>query len=123
MDLRDRLKAMGVRPRVPGAVAAPTGEEGGAQATIGAQPIPSTFASLDYRPLRNSQAAIDKALPGRWHETEDGPCFYAEHRYPVAQARGPVLLGAMLQARPGILYEAGRVSRLQNIPVGKMLFL
>jgi uncharacterized protein YprB with RNaseH-like and TPR domain len=123
MDLRDRLKAMGVRPRVPGAVSAPTGEEGGAQATIGAQPVPSTFASLDYRPLRNSQATIDKALPGRWHETEDGPCFYAEHRYPVAQARGPVLLGAMLQARPGILCEAGRVSRLQNIPVAKMLFL
>src|SRR6478672_2187573 len=128
MDLRDRLKAMGVRPRVPGTISAPANEEGGvpvggAQLSNGAQPAASTFASLDYRPLRNSQAAIDKALPGRWHETEDGPCFYAEHRYPVAQARGPVLLGAMLQARPSILYEAGRVSRLQDIPVGKMLFL
>ena len=33
------------------------------------------------------------------------------------------MLGAMLQARPSILYDAGRVSRLQDIPVGKMLFL
>ncbi|HST06501.1 MAG TPA: hypothetical protein VLQ48_17445, partial [Chloroflexia bacterium] len=105
MDLRDRLKAMGVRPRVPGASSAPPSDEAGLPVSASSQPVTgaqsasptgSYFSpSLDeFRPLRNSHAAIDKALPGRWHETDDGPCFYAEHRYPVTQFRGPVLLGA-----------------------------
>jgi uncharacterized protein len=132
MDLRDRLKAMGVRPRVMGATSAPPSDEVGVPASgalsqpVGsAQPLsPNSFFSAEgYRPLRSSQAAIDKALPGRWHDTDDGPCFYAERHYPVTQARGPVLLGALLQSHPTILCDAGRVSRLQNIPVGKMLFL
>src|SRR4051794_7246540 len=99
MDLRDRLKSMGVRPRVPGVLTPPDDGPGERQ------PAPSGDSTISINPQSNvpfqsrigfSQTAfrIDQALPGTWHDTVDGACFAVERRFPVGQARGPVHLGS-----------------------------
>src|SRR3712207_3804215 len=109
MDLRDRLKAMGVRPRPPGAPALPpegTSESDAASSTSDdRRPATNESASFPHlmrltpspslqpatpRGYANPHSAIDKVLPGAWHNTDDGPCFAVERRYPVTLARGPV---------------------------------
>ena len=75
--------------------------------------------------IRFSQTAfrIDQALPGRWHDTDDGPCFAVERRFPVSQLRGPVHLGSVLHTRPSVLWDAGRASVLRDIDARRLLFL
>lgn len=122
MDLRDRLKAMGVRPRLPGALSpgdgfvAPQSSE--LQSTTDAQ---SPFAPPI--PLSRRRDKLENALPGTWHETQEGPCFVVERRYPVGQLRGPVALGSILHSPPTVLWEAGRVASLRGVDARKLLFL
>jgi uncharacterized protein YprB with RNaseH-like and TPR domain len=109
MDLRDRLKAMGVRPRVSGA------------SGFQSESLASELAPLP--PISRKKVTIDQALTGYWHHTDDGPCFVFERRYPVAHPRGPVSLGAVMQMRPSTLWHAGRVSELRDLDPCKLLFL
>ena len=113
MDLRDRLKAMGVRPRGSGSPSSP---------------VPSPAAAVGIDPMRprvlsRKRVSIDEALPGAWHETDDGPCFAVERRYPVGVTRGPVSLGSMLHTRPRVLWDAGRASALRDLDPRRLLFL
>ena len=123
MELRDRLKAMGVRPRVAGiSTPAPLADDlrqtldDKVQSVTGSQ----EFASLS---ATSSQRTIDRALPGNWHETADGPCYAVERRYPVGQRRGPVTLGHLLTSKPQTLWDAGRASVLRDMDPRGLLFL
>src|SRR5438132_694216 len=100
MDLRDRLKAMGVRPRSPGAP--PSSPSGNGAA--GFEHDDGRWTIDDNRPKSKIQnpKSIDQALPGAWHETSEGPCYFVERRYPVSQVRGPVTLGSVLHMRPSM---------------------
>ncbi len=119
MDLRDRLKAMGVRPRASGGVStSPTSPATPQNPTLSTPEIARPLAALSRKQVR-----LDQALPGAWHETPDGPCFAVERRYSVGLARGPVLLGSVLQTRPRVLWDAGRASALHNLDARKLLFL
>src|SRR6266550_4088022 len=127
MDLRDRLKAMGVRPRVPGQLAQPTEGMGESEPALADDRRPTTddrrsrfnpqsSVLSPYQPrIAFSQTAfrIDQALPGSWHDTADGPCFAVEKRFPVAHQRGPVHLGSVLHTRPSTLWDVGRASVLR----------
>jgi uncharacterized protein len=156
MELRDRLKAMGVRPRVPGAPPSPPEgatrpapdplEDDTAPAHLddhtrnalrdtlrslpGLKVVPrSTDSTSDLQELpqasRLSRTAfrIEDALPGAWHDTDEGPCYAVERRYPVTHARGPVHLGSVLHSRPSTLWDAGRASTLHNVDARRLLFL
>src|SRR5947207_546818 len=121
MDLRDRLKAMGVRPRTPGAAPAPPATNGNGKDGLAhgitrepSAPLPATS---------RKKVTIDQALSGAWHETDDGPCFAAERRYPVSHVRGPVALGSMLQVPPLVLWDAGRAPQLRDLDARRLLFL
>jgi uncharacterized protein YprB with RNaseH-like and TPR domain len=90
----------------------------------------SAFAGRDslgprQTTIRFSQTAfrIDQALPGRWHDTDEGPCFAVERRFPVGQLRGPVHLGSVLHTRPSMLWDACRASVLRDIDARRLLFL
>jgi uncharacterized protein YprB with RNaseH-like and TPR domain len=122
MDLRDRLKAMGVRPRTPGQLPTPPIEGDGERAA-------RLLDDEQPRPLRPafargpSRQPIDRLLPGAWHDTDEGPCFATERRYPSAQTRGPVPLGSVLDLRPRTLWDAGRASTLRDVDPRRLLFL
>ncbi len=129
MDLRDRLKAMGVRPRASGTPPSPPSINGTAPSLRpddGRWTIDDgRFSSNIHSPqsaIRNPQS-LDQALPGAWHETSEGPCYFVERRYPVSQARGPVTLGSMLHTRPSTLWDAGRASAFHDLESHKLLFL
>ncbi len=113
MDLRDRLKAMGVRPRGAGSPSAPASQIS-TSPTLDGTRTPA-FSRRNFR--------LDQALPGSWHETPEGPCYAVERRYAVGVARGPVALGSVLQTRPRVLWDAGRAPALHDIDPRKLLFL
>lgn len=46
-----------------------------------------------------------------------------ERRYSAGLARGPVLLGSLLQMRPNVLWDAGRASNLRDVDARRLLFL
>ncbi len=131
---------MGVRPRVPGATPLPP--DGVAEYEPGLEDegrktkddVTSPFVGPRFTPelsssvLRpssfvRSASTIDKALPGQWHETDDGPCYYVERKFAVTLTRGPVYLGALLHARPTMLWEVGKAPSLRDIHPRKLLFL
>src|SRR5207253_4051256 len=62
-------------------------------------------------------------LPGIWHETVAGACYYVERRYSVNEARGPVTLGSVLNVRASMLWDAGRASALRDMESHRLLFL
>lgn len=106
---------MGVRPRTPGVPFAPDGDR-----TQQAEGRNNRVPATDYR---LPATTIDQALPGYWHQTDDGPCFFAERRYSVTTGRGPVTLGSLLNARSSTLWDAGRASALHLMDARKLLFL
>ncbi len=113
MDLRDRLKAMGVRPRVSGGTP-----------PLGSQPSPPAgIEAIRPAAISRKRVSLDQALPGAWHDTPDGPCFAVERRYPVSVTRGPVALGSVLHTRPRVLWDAGRASALHDLDARRLLFL
>lgn len=121
MDLRDRLKAMGVRPRTPGVPSSPP-LPGGDEEMLAHVPGDLRETGLSpFSPRR--KVTLDQALPGAWHQTVDGPCYYVERRFAVSEPRGPVTLGSLLQMRPGVLWDAGRASQFHDFEAGKLLFL
>ena len=123
MELRDRLKAMGVRPRLPGTPASPGGgQDDGASISSSLDGV-NRFTLPGFPPASRARLAIDQALPGSWHETVEGPCFVVERRYAISHARGPVNLGSLLDVRPNVLWDAGRASALHNMDARKLLFL
>jgi uncharacterized protein YprB with RNaseH-like and TPR domain len=122
MDLRDRLKAMGVRPRTAGQLPAPPLEGDGERA---ARSLDEEQPRL-LRPVHErdrGRQPIDRLLPGAWHDTDEGPCFATERRYPAAQTRGPVPLGSVLDLKPSTLWDAGRAPALRDIDPRRLLFL
>ena len=121
MDLRDRLKAMGVRPRTPGIPISPSSGSGGEGDFERAGEVSSLSAPLPA--LSRRKVTLDQALPGAWHQTAEGPCYYVERRYPVTHQRGPVALGSITQQRGSVLFDAGRASSLRDMEAGKLLFL
>ena len=119
MDLRDRLKAMGVRPRAAGGTSAPA-----PTAPLPSNPQqPSALDPLRHAAIFRKHVSLDEALPGSWHDTPDGPCYAVERRYSVELARGPVHLGSVLHTRPRVLYEAGRTLQLRDVDPRRLLFL
>lgn len=125
MDLRDRLKAMGVRPRVAGSAPARTTDDGPPPEAGRATPL-SQSPTSEAQPglgIFRRRVSLDQALPGSWHETPDGLCYAVERRYPVSVARGPVQLGCVLHTRPRVLWDAGRASILRDVDARKLLFL
>ena len=107
MDLRAKLKAMGVRPRAPGPPS-PRPDGNGGEPSSYATPGESSVA-VQVRPVvSRKQVSIDQALPGSCCETSEGACYAVERRYPVSHMRGPVPLGAILHSRPSVLWDAGR---------------
>lgn len=120
MDLRDRLKAMGVRPRVPGAT--PLRPDSDTASLAPTHEIAPLDRSL-LPPLPRKKVTIEEALPGSWHNTAEGPVFVVERRYALGQMRGPIALGAILQARHTTLWDAGRAPALRHLDARKLLFL
>ncbi len=122
MDLRDRLKAMGVRPRTPGVPSPPS------PASNGTESPASGYEAVEqraYQPPRLSRKRvnIEDALPGDWFHGPYGPCYYAEHRHSVSQVRGTIALGHLLQSRPVTLWEAGRAVAMRDMDATRLLFL
>lgn len=115
MDLRDRLKAMGVRPRLPGGTAPVPGSSVPEGSAIQPETAP--------QPVLRGRLKIEQALSGSWHDTSEGPCFVAERRYPIMHPRGPVALGSLMHSPPTTLWDAGRVSSLRGVDARKLLFL
>lgn len=142
---------MGVRPRVPGVPAQPPegmGERTSAPENTERPALDRLFSSgtteqeqrnspsrylsggmqhvvPTQTTIRFSQTAfrIDQALPGKWHNTPEGPCYAVERRFPVGQARGPVHLGSVLHTRPTTLWDAGRATVLRDVDARRLLFL
>src|SRR4051812_45184299 len=101
MDLRDRLKAMGVRPRTPGVPSPPSSASDGAESPA----VGSDLQDLTTRsPLSHTTRTLRKrvnledALPGDWFQSPEGPCYYVERRYAVTHVRGTVTLGHLLHS-------------------------
>src|SRR4051812_19283755 len=125
MDLRDRLKAMGVRPRVPSSPAPSPQGTGESTIAVDNLTVNGLSSTVHQTTIRFSQTAfrIDQALSGKWHDTADGPCFAVEKRFPIDHVRGPVHLGMVLHTRPSTLWDAGRASSLRDIDARRLLFL
>src|SRR5438094_10528766 len=122
MDLRDRLKAMGVRPRTSGSTL-PRAEDNGREGN-GYAPLEDSVTPIQVRhTVSRKKLTLDQALPGSWHQTLEGDCFAVEKRYPVSQVRGPVALGAILSTRPSVLWEAGRAPAMRDLDARNLLFL
>ncbi|HET6261475.1 MAG TPA: ribonuclease H-like domain-containing protein, partial [Chloroflexia bacterium] len=121
MELRERLKAMGVRPRVPGGT--PPGMPEGQQAAPETPQAAESSLLSAPAPLSRQRLKIEHALSGTWHDTVEGPCFVFERRYPVSHPRGPIMLGSVLHSRPNVLWEAGRALSLRDMDARKLLFL
>jgi hypothetical protein len=127
MDLRDRLKAMGVMPRSPG-VPAPPAPDPAPSANGNGSPLHDDLQEYSRRlrriePFRKPRLTLDEAMPGNWHKTSEGDCYYVERRYAATEMRGPVALGSMLQARPSVLWEAGRATAMSSLDSRHLLFL
>jgi uncharacterized protein YprB with RNaseH-like and TPR domain len=120
MDLRDRLKAMGVRPRVPGAPPLTPDSDGRPFSPAAPNGLEH---SVPTTPFSRKRLPIDQALQGSWYQTAEGPCFVVERRYSCFHERGPVSLGSVLHSRPSTLWDAGRASALHGLDVRKFLFL
>ena len=131
---------MGVRPRIPGAAPTPpdtlsdegrtTNDEGSfaslrplTRIEVVNRPASTVDSASPSFALRTQHSAIDKALPGIWHETDDGPCFYVERRYATSHVRGPVQIGALFHTRPSTLWEVGRAPGLRDVHASRLLFL
>ena len=114
---------MGVRPRLPGTPASPGGQEDSASTPPSFPDGANRFSLPGLAPVSRVRLTIDQALPGSWHETVEGPCFVVERRYAISHARGPVTLGSLLDARPNVLWDAGRASAMRDLDPRKLLFL
>lgn len=123
MDLRDRLKAMGVKPRPPGVPAPPLSDPNDVEVSSVANGIGHEAGFGTITQFRRKVVTLDQALPGAWHETSEGACYYVERRYSVGHMRGPVALGSVLTARPSVLWDAGRVPNLRDLDARRLLFL
>jgi uncharacterized protein len=113
---------MGVRPRSPGAPFPQPADNSRDE------PAHSNGTGLDHldrldTPISRKRVPIDQALPGTWHPTTDGPCFFVERRYPVSHLRGPVALGAVLDTRTSVLWDAGRAPGMRELDARHLLFL
>ncbi len=123
MDLRDRLRAMGVRPRIAGGPPQPpdsTQPEGTAPEVRDSAPAPPR--AVPYTTGAGGPT-LDQVLRGEWYRTPDGDCLVVERRYPISHPRGPVPLGHVLYARPSVLWDAARVPHLKDLDTRKLLFL
>lgn len=123
MELRDRLKSMGVRPRAPGAPPFQADNRGESLPGRDNNASEASPFSPFSPPVLRGKVSLDQALPGSWHQTSEGPCFAVERRYAVTHARGPVTLGHMLHTRPSVLWDAGRAPSLRDLDARKLLFL
>jgi uncharacterized protein YprB with RNaseH-like and TPR domain len=122
MDLRERLKAMGVQPRPPGLPTPPpqVGRDFDAPAPLERDLDHS--AGLIPRP-GPGRLTIDQALPGEWHQTPEGACYYVERRYALDTPRGSSVLGSLMHFQPRVLWDAGRAPAIRNLDARSLLFL
>lgn len=104
-----------MRPRVPGT--APSYSNGSGDVTD-ERPGTNVPASRNKLPV-----SIDRALPGSWHERQEGRCYVVERRHAAGTARGPVALGSVLYTQPTTLWDAGKAPALRGLDAHKLLFL